>query len=148
MLGDIRKRTVRLTPEIEFAYEPPTMRAANAISCRLILLLLLSAISPDRSHAKCAPDAAPVGPICADKYEASVWSIPESNTALIKRVQKGKATLANLVAGGASQLGAATMDALSTCKGDEYGASFPRTGTWTGPLYAVSLADSAAYCAS
>src|SRR5437867_1027067 len=46
-----------------------------------------------------------VGNVCVDKYEASVWQIPVSNTGLIKNVQKGKADLDDLTAGGAVQLG-------------------------------------------
>lgn len=89
------------------------------------------------AHAEdCAPDAVPVGPACVDKYESSVWAIPAANARLIRRVQRGKATLADLTAGGATQVGAIPMD---TCSGVEYGPSFPRDGNWTSPLYAVSV---------
>jgi formylglycine-generating enzyme required for sulfatase activity len=45
-----------------------------------------------------------------DKYEASVWEIPAGNTTLIKKVEKGKATLADLTAGGAIQRGVGGVD--------------------------------------
>jgi formylglycine-generating enzyme required for sulfatase activity len=48
----------------------------------------------------------------------------------------GVATLSNLTAGGATQLGAAST---SSCSGSEYGSGFPDTGNWTAPLYAVSI---------
>jgi|SRR6266404_6437406 len=32
--------------------------------------------------AKCKADAVKAGSVCMDKYEASVWSIPSTNTAL------------------------------------------------------------------
>jgi len=44
-----------------------------------------------------------------DKYEASVWEIPAANTALINKVKKGRASLAELTAG-ATQRGIATDD--------------------------------------
>src|SRR5262249_61893114 len=53
---------------------------------------------------KCAADSVKVGNVCVDKYEASVWSIAPSNTGLVNLVLKGKATLADLTAGGAPPL--------------------------------------------
>ena len=52
------------------------------------------------------PDSVKVGNVCIDTYEASVWQIPPSNTALVKLVQSGKATLAELSAAGATLLSA------------------------------------------
>jgi len=63
--------------------------------------------------AKCAPDAVKAGSVCMDKYEASVWQVPNpttTNKALVKKIQNGTATLANLTAGGATQLGLAGVD--------------------------------------
>jgi len=60
--------------------------------------------------AECPPDSVQVGPLCVDKYEASVWSIPfinpftlKSNDKLISEVQEGEADLDDLTAGGAIQ---------------------------------------------
>lgn len=83
----------------------------------------------DPSHGanvKCAANAVKVGSICVDKYEASVWQISPTNTALIKQVQKGKATLSQLT-GGATQIGVA---GTASCT-PGYPASFPPDGNWT-----------------
>lgn len=85
---------------------------------------------------KCPPDAVLVGQTCVDKYEASVWQIPTTNTGLINRVQRGKATLAELTAGGATQISPAST---SACIGTEYPLSFPASGNWTAPVYAASI---------
>lgn len=82
---------------------------------------------------KCAPDAVLVGQTCIDKYEASVWQIPSTNTVLITKVQKGTASLVNLTAGGATQISPASS--LSP----PYPGTFPADGQWTAPLYAVSI---------
>jgi hypothetical protein len=60
--------------------------------------------------AKCRKDSKQVGPTCVDTHEASVWEIPATEKRLIKRVQKGKATEAHLIAGGATQRGIASDD--------------------------------------
>jgi hypothetical protein len=92
----------------------------------------------------CPPDSVLVGATCVDTYEASVWQIPPSNTSLVTKVQAGKATLADLTGGGATQLAPA-----GTCVGPgDYGISFPDTGNWTAipgssppspGVYAVSI---------
>jgi hypothetical protein len=73
----------------------------------------------------CPPDSVLVGATCVDTYEASVWQISPSNTALMKKVQAGKATLADLTGGGATQLSPATS------RSPAYPANFPNTGNWT-----------------
>ncbi len=83
--------------------------------------------------AKCPPDAVKAGSVCMDKYEASVWQIPATNKALIKKVQNGTATLANLQAAGATQISPS-----SSCS-PAFPATFPQNGQWTAPLYAVSI---------
>src|SRR5262249_26596584 len=55
------------------------------------------------AHAGCPPDSVAVGPVCADKYEASIWQV-SPNSSLVKKIQRGKVTLADLTAGGAIQL--------------------------------------------
>jgi formylglycine-generating enzyme required for sulfatase activity len=67
-----------------------------------------------------------------DKYEASVWQIPatnlhgKSNAGLIKsKVQKGKAVLADLTAGGATPI----SPSWSCTPG--FPANFPANGQWT-----------------
>jgi formylglycine-generating enzyme required for sulfatase activity len=87
---------------------------------------------------KCPPDSVKVGNVCIDTYEASVWQIdPVANKKLVNKVQAGKATLADLTRGGATQL---------ICSFDP--ANFPSDGNWTPVLgsnppspgvYAVSI---------
>ena len=81
----------------------------------------------------CAPDAVAVGPLCMDKYEASVWQVPTAG--LIAKIKQGTVTLAELTAGGATQISPSS----SGCE-PEFPATFPLTGQWTKPLYAVSIA--------
>ena len=91
---------------------------------------------------KCPPDSVKVGNACIDLYEASVWQIALSNTALVQKVQAGTATLADLTGGGATQLSPS-----SSCR-PVYPANFPNDGNWTPVLgssppspgvYAVSI---------
>ena len=54
-----------------------------------------------------------VGDGCMDKYEASVWRVPDpttANKALVAKIREGTATAADLTAGGATQLGMASDD--------------------------------------
>jgi formylglycine-generating enzyme required for sulfatase activity len=89
--------------------------------------------SVEAASVGCAPDAVRVGPVCVDRYEGSTWQIPAANKTLIRRVQQGKATLAALQAGGATQLGCNPSLA-------PYPATFPDSGNWTEPVYATSVA--------
>ena len=91
---------------------------------------------------KCPADSVKVGNVCIDLYEASVWQIPPSNTKLVKKVQDGKATLADLTGGGAMLL----SPSKSCTPG--YPGNFPANGNWTAVLgskppspgvYAVSI---------
>ncbi len=87
---------------------------------------------------KCAADAVKAGSVCMDKYEASVWQVPDptiANKALVKKIQNGKATLADLQAGGATQI---SVPSVNTCA-PAFPATFPANGQWTEPLYAVSI---------
>jgi len=86
---------------------------------------------------RCPPDSVRVGPVCVDKYEATVWSIPAANARLLQRAQRGGATLAELTDGGAVQVGAIPMNG---CSGGDYGPDFPPDGNWSAPLYALSVA--------
>jgi hypothetical protein len=87
-----------------------------------------------QAHAasKCPADSVRAGTVCMDKYEASVWFVPNATTTnkrLVKKIQQGKATLANLAQGGAIQAGAT---------GDDYGLCND-TGTACGSHFAVSV---------
>jgi formylglycine-generating enzyme required for sulfatase activity len=104
----------------------------------LVVLVAAVCVVPVLAAAKCGPDSVEVGPTCVDKYEASIWQIPAGATTLIKRVKKGTATAAELIAGGASLRGGAEG---AECTDLEYPATFPSNGHWTEPLYAASLPD-------
>jgi len=86
---------------------------------------------------KCPPDAVLVGPTCVDKFEASVWQIPASNTILINMVKKGTATLAALTSG--ATLISPAAGALP-CGAPSFPPTFPPDGNWTAPLYSASIA--------
>jgi formylglycine-generating enzyme required for sulfatase activity len=75
---------------------------------------------------KCPPDSIKVGNTCIDTYKASVWQVSPSNTALVKRIQQGKVTLADLTAASATQIAPA-----GTCTdATDYGIGFPANGNW------------------
>jgi formylglycine-generating enzyme required for sulfatase activity len=95
---------------------------------------------PPPPFAQCPPDAVLVGQVCVDTYEASVWQVPaanpsgKSNAQLIKKINQGKAKLADLTAGGATEISPS-----SSCS-PVFPSTFPGNGQWTAPLYAVSIA--------
>jgi hypothetical protein len=83
---------------------------------------------------KCAPDAVVSGTVCIDRYEASVWRVPDprgANKKLVKKLQQGKAKVADLMAGGATQLGVPYGNYApcnrngQNCLDDIYAASLP-----------------------
>jgi formylglycine-generating enzyme required for sulfatase activity len=86
---------------------------------------------------RCPPDSVKVGDTCIDKYESSIWQIPSANTALVKAVQMGRVTLAELTRGGATQVSPAHN--VAPCM-PSFPATFDATGNWTSPLFAVSVA--------
>ncbi len=90
----------------------------------VILLLPLAAGAKD-----CAPSTVSVGPICVDKYEASVWETIDPS--VIKKIRDHAVTLADLTASGAIQRGVA---------GNDYGAACPPSGKGCVNVYAVSIA--------
>src|SRR5207247_8192005 len=66
---------------------------------------------------RCGPDAVVAGTVCLDTYEASVWRVPNpttTNANLVNKIQFGRATHADLMAGGATQLGT-TGDDYAPC---------------------------------
>jgi len=88
-----------------------------------------------RTHAKkCAADSVAAGTVCLDKYEASVWRIPDAtttNAGLVRKIEQGRATRADLTAGGATQLGtesddfAPCADNGQNCADDIFAVSLP-----------------------
>jgi len=83
---------------------------------------------------RCAADAVLAGTVCLDTYEASVWRVPDpttTNAFLVRKIQQGNATEADLTAGGATQLGTASDDYApcanngQNCANDIYAVSLP-----------------------
>ena len=103
----------------------------SVLSALLVTFACAAVAAP--AWAGCPPDAVKVGPTCVDKYEASIWQIPAANITLIRKVQLGKATLADLSAG-AIQLGC-----IASAGQTAYPPSFPVNGNWTAPVYAASV---------
>jgi hypothetical protein len=89
----------------------------------------------------CPADSVLVGTTCVDTYEASVWLIAPSNTALVQNVQAGGVTLADLTAGGGVQLSPA-----SSCD-PAYPVYFPSNGQWT-PVFGSSPPSPGVYAVS
>ena len=99
--------------------------------------LYLGLATPAGAAAKCPADSVKVGPVCVDKFEASVWEIPNvpANKGLINKVKKGTATLANLTSASAIANGVVQRGVAS----DDYGAGCPDTGNNCVDFYAVSI---------
>ena len=83
---------------------------------------------------RCAADAVVAGTVCLDRYEASVWRVPNpttTNAILVRNIQRGRATQADLTAGGATQLGTKSADYTpcadngQNCANDIYAVSLP-----------------------
>ena len=82
---------------------------------------------------RCAPDAVLAGTVCMDRYEASVWRVPDpttTNASLVRKIQLGRALREDLVAGGATQLGIA---------GNDYAPCAANGQNCVSAIYAVSL---------
>ena len=77
------------------------------------LVLSLGVTAAARGAGTCAPDAVPAGTVCLDRYEASVWRVPNPTTTngpLVRKIQLGIATIADLTSGGATPLGVEADD--------------------------------------
>jgi formylglycine-generating enzyme required for sulfatase activity len=101
------------------------VRMYIVVGCTAVCLA--AAVPAGAGTLKCPADSVMVGNTCIDTYEASVWQIPPSNTSLVKKVQAGKATLADLTRGGATQLGCSSVPFNHAA----FPANFPRGGNWT-----------------
>lgn len=84
----------------------------------------------------CPPDAVLAGTTCIDTYEASAWRVPDPTTAnqgLVAKIRTGEAAAADLLAGGATELGvgeatddyAPCADSGQNCTDDVYAVSLP-----------------------
>jgi formylglycine-generating enzyme required for sulfatase activity len=108
------------------------LRAASALS--MIAVPAVAASLPAAAVSRCAPDAVVAGTVCLDKYEASVWRVPNAtttNASLVRKIQRGRATEVDLTASGAVQLGTTSDDYApcthdgQNCADDIYAVSLP-----------------------
>src|SRR5512143_1136801 len=108
------------------------MRYVMLLATVLLAAPARSAAPPAGPVTKCPRDAVVSGSGCMDMYEASVWRVPNpttTNGGLVKSIQRGTATAAALMAGGATLVGDRPEDyAPCTLAGDHCDG-----------LYAVSL---------
>src|SRR5262245_38151263 len=100
----------------------------------LLLLARTAGAQGAKPLKKCAPDAVAAGTVCMDRYEASVWRVPNPTTinkGLVNKIQQGKATAKELTDGGATQLGTSSddyapcADSGQNCADDIYAVSLP-----------------------
>src|SRR5262249_57132099 len=83
-----------------------TMRTATTIS--LAAGLVMGVMAAANAASTCGPDAVLAGAVCLDRYEASVWRVPNpttTNASLVTKITLGTATRADLTSGGATPLG-------------------------------------------
>jgi formylglycine-generating enzyme required for sulfatase activity len=81
----------------------------------------------------CPADSVASGTVCMDKFEASVWRVPNPGTSkrLVAKIQQGTATVADLLSGGATQLGVEGDDFApcenngENCANDFFAVSLP-----------------------
>ena len=95
--------------------------------------LALGAASTAAALPRCTPDSVMAGPVCVDRYEASVWRVPHpstTNAGLVRLIQQGLATRGDLTAAGATQLG---------LTGDDYAPCAHDGQNCANDIYAVSL---------
>lgn len=113
------------------------MRISQSVSSLVLCLVMVGCSSMQLGSATrredCPPDAWPIGTLCVDRYEGSIWQIDPSRGVLIRKVVEGRASLADLNAGGA-QL---AQPAAGT--GVQLEPGFPQTGNWSMPFYAASV---------
>ena len=108
-------------------------RRVSKLALSAAVVVCSAGWNPAYAASKCTLDSVKVGSFCIDTYEASVWRIPnplDDNKSLVKKVQKGKATAADLAAGGATQLGTAS---------DDYAPCTDNGQNCVNDIYAVSV---------
>lgn len=105
----------------------------------LVMVLAIPAAAaaagfPSLPVTRCGADAVVSGTGCMDKFEASVWRVPSpttTNAFLVRKIQLGRATPADLMAGGSTQLGTSSDDYApctddgQSCVNDIYAVSLP-----------------------
>ena len=107
------------------------MKASLAMGLVMGLASAALADFPAIPVRRCAADAVVAGTVCLDRYEASVWRVPNpttTNARLVRKIQLGRASRADLTAGAATQLGgdyAPCINNGQNCANDIYAVSLP-----------------------
>jgi hypothetical protein len=101
----------------------------GTICIGVAIAALLGSVAPAAAR-KCRPDAVPLGNLCVDRYEASVWEVPATNKKLVGKIRKGAIR-------SASDLAAATRRGAGV---DDYGTACGDDGAGCVDAYAVSVA--------
>jgi formylglycine-generating enzyme required for sulfatase activity len=111
-----------------------TMNVSLAVGLVMTVASAAAAGFPATAVRRCAADAVLAGTVCLDTYEASVWRVPNpttTNASLVRKIQLGRATRADLTADAATQLGTASDDYApcanngQNCANDIYAVSLP-----------------------
>ena len=106
----------------------------NGMTIGLGFALLMVVMPAAHAARSCGPDAVPAGTVCMDRYEESVWRVPNpttTNAPLVAKIQLGTAIRADLTAAGATQLGTLADDYApctangQNCADDIYAVSLP-----------------------
>ncbi len=128
------------------------MRTAGMLSVVLVLWAGTADAQKSMYMKKCPVDSVASGALCMDAYEASVWRVPNplvENKILVKAIQQGTATQADLIAGGATQQGQSADDNYAPCRDngqncadDLYAVSLP----WVTPSVQITWFQAQAAC--
>ena len=86
--------------------------------------------------ASCPADSVQSGTVCMDKYEASVWKVPPTQTTLISKIKNSTVKLTDLTSPKAV---AAGVVHLGLVLGDLAAAGCPVTGNGCVDFYSVSI---------
>ena len=106
----------------------------NGMTMYLGFGMLMVAMPAAHAARACGPDSVAAGAVCLDRYEESVWRVPNpttTNATLVTSIQLGTATEADLTAAGATQLGTLIDDYApctsngQSCADDIYAVSLP-----------------------
>jgi hypothetical protein len=111
-----------------------TIVEGGMVAAALAVLSATAAAQGAVPLTKCARDAVVSGTVCVDAYEASVWRVPNpttTNKKLVTKIQLGDATVNDLTAGGATQLGLLNGPGYAPCERNGQGC--------VDDIYAVSL---------
>ena len=106
----------------------------NGMTIALGFGLLMVVMPAAHAARTCGPDSVPAGTVCMDRYEESVWRVPNpttTNAPLVAKIQLGTAIQADLTAAGATPLGTLVDDYApctangQNCADDVYAVSLP-----------------------